>query len=100
MPIRQYWIAYDISNDRERTRTERCIARYGRRLQKSVFHCVLDTNRLDQLKGELEALGCRSGSIILAALAEPADISHIGTADTSILTEAWAFTYFPGAEDR
>ena len=46
MHTRQYWLVYDISNDKERTRVERCVSRYGQRLQKSVFHCVLDARRL------------------------------------------------------
>jgi len=93
MSARQYWIAYDLSNDRERTRVERCLSRYGRRLQKSVFHCVLDRERLERLQGELEALACRSGNIILAMLAEPAQILCIGEPQ-AVLTENWAFTFF------
>ena len=90
MSVRQYWIAYDISDDRERTRVERCLSRYGQRLQKSVFHCVLDDRRRSLLQGELEALACQSGTIILAALAEPAQINSIGKPGTT-LTENWAF---------
>jgi CRISPR-associated endonuclease Cas2 len=96
MTIRQYWIAYDLSSDRERTRVERIVMRYGQRLQKSVFHCVLDTARLEHLQGELEALGCRSGSIVLVALAQPLQAYSLGTPPLA-LTEDWAFTYFPEA---
>lgn len=98
MSVRQYWVAYDIGDDRERARVERCISRYGQRLQKSVFHCVLDAERLARLKGELEAIGCRSGAIALAALAEPAEISRMGKG-APMFAEDWAFTYFPGAGD-
>lgn len=91
MNIRQYWLAYDISDDRERARVERCVARYGQRLQKSLFHCVLDTKRLSLLQGELEALSCQSGSIILASLADPPQWASIGKASTP-LGEDWAFT--------
>ncbi|MEN9984596.1 MAG: hypothetical protein RI925_98 [Pseudomonadota bacterium] len=93
MHTRQYWLVYDISNDKERTRVERCVSRYGQRLQKSVFHCVLDARRLSLLQGELEALTCQSGTIILAALAEPPQWACIGKATPS-LGENWAFTYF------
>lgn len=93
MHIRQYWIVYDISDDRERKHVERCLSRYGQRLQKSVFHCVLDIRRLSLLQGELEALNCRSGTIVLAALAEPARMISIGEPGPA-LTENWAFTYF------
>lgn len=92
MHVRQYWIAYDISDDRERARVERCISRYGQRLQKSVFHCVLDVRRLSRLQGELEALACRSGTIILTALAEPPQVLSIGKSGLA-LAEKWAFTF-------
>lgn len=93
MSIHRYWIAYDISEDRERTRVERCLLRYGQRLQKSVFCCVLDGQRLDRLKGELEALGCRSGHIILAAtVADPSLSACIGHEQVR-MQEEWAFVY-------
>ncbi len=91
MTIRQYWVAYDISEDRERIKVERCVARYGQRLQKSLFHCVLDTRRLSLLQGELEALNCQSGSVILAALADPSQLTSIGKNSVN-LEEDWAFT--------
>lgn len=92
MTIRQYWIAYDISEDRERTRVEKCLLRYGSRLQKSVFCCVLDARRLERLQGELEAVGCQSGHIILAALADPSLNTSFGEERVS-LQEEWAFVY-------
>lgn len=92
MHVRQYWITYDISDDRERTRVERCISRYGQRLQKSVFHCVLDVRRLSLLQGELEALACQSGAIVLAALAEPPQVLSVGKSGPA-LAEDWAFTF-------
>lgn len=91
MSIRQYWLAYDISDNRERARVERCVARYGQRLQKSVFHCVLDTQRLYLLQGELEALACQSGFIVLAALADPPQWASIGKS-AAPLGEDWVFT--------
>ncbi|WP_240098376.1 CRISPR-associated endonuclease Cas2 [Thermomonas flagellata] len=98
MSIHQYWIAYDLSDDRERARVERCLLRYGQRLQKSVFHCVLDRQRLSRLEGELRALGCGSGAIAVAVLAEPARV--LGTAGPDvILAENWAFTCFPGMRE-
>ena len=84
MKIRQYWLVYDISDDKERTRVERCVSRYGQRLQKSVFHCVLDASRLRQLQGELEALACQSGAILLAALADPTQWASLGKAATAL----------------
>ena len=92
MTVRQYWIAYDISEDRERTRVERCLLRYGQRIQKSVFCCVLNTQRRMRLQGELEALACQSGSIIWVALADPSEAMRFGQAGAA-LHEDWAFVY-------
>lgn len=92
MNIRQYWVAYDVSDDRERARVERCIARYGQRLQKSVFVCVLDARRHAQLLGELESLRCRSGFVALAALADSHEVTTVGKTGT-FLQEDWAFGF-------
>lgn len=91
MSIQQYWVAYDISDDRQRTRVERCIARYGQRLQKSLFVCVLDLPRHSRLLGELEALGCRSGFVVVGALAEPNGVTMIGSSADMPTREDWVF---------
>jgi hypothetical protein len=60
------WVAYDIGDDRERRRVERCLARRGQRLQKSLFACVLDEARLRALQADLQALPLRTGQVVLA----------------------------------
>ncbi len=91
MSIRQYWVAYDLSNDRERARVERCVARYGRRLQRRVFVCVLDVPRYSRLLCELAALTCASGSVALAALSDPGEVVTIGQAG-GLPQEDWVFS--------
>lgn len=90
MSVRQYWVAYDLSDDKERGRVERCISRYGQRLQKSLFSCVLDDRRRMLLQGELTGFACRSGFIMMSALAEPPDSACIGVGQPN-LREDWVF---------
>ena len=70
MSAAAYWVAYDISNDRERTRVERTLSRYGSRLQKSVFRCVLDRARCERLLQELERLAIKSGQVVCVPVQE------------------------------
>ena len=35
--MKTYLVCYDIENNRERQRVAKCLQRYGRRVQKSVF---------------------------------------------------------------
>jgi CRISPR-associated protein Cas2 len=50
-----YVIAYDIPDNRRRNRIARLLAGFGLRIQKSVFECDLDTDRLQRLRHELSA---------------------------------------------
>ena len=52
----QYLAAYDISDDRRRTRVARLLLQYGQRLQKSVFEIEVDPDELPELRRELGAL--------------------------------------------
>lgn len=45
----RYVIAYDIEEDRVRTRIAAVLASYGTRVQKSVFECSLEPEALDRL---------------------------------------------------
>ena len=42
--------AYDISNDRRRTKLHKRLLDYGTPLQYSLFECLLDGERMDQMK--------------------------------------------------
>lgn len=45
----RYVIAYDIEEDRVRTRIAALLAGYGTRVQKSVFECHLEPDALEKL---------------------------------------------------
>ena len=50
-------VAYDIADDRRRTRVANILEDYGDRVQESVFEMILDaTWRYDALFGRLEAV--------------------------------------------
>jgi len=93
MTLGLYWLIYDIRCDRERRRVEKCAERYGQRLQKSVFACVLNGDRRSRLLAELEGLGCASGSVLLAELAKPPRLASVGSG--ACVQEDWAFVSHP-----
>jgi len=45
----RYVVAYDIEEDRVRTRIAAVLASYGTRVQKSVFECNLEADALERL---------------------------------------------------
>jgi CRISPR-associated protein Cas2 len=49
----RYVIAYDIEEDRIRTRVAALLASYGSRVQKSVFECDLEVETLERLTERL-----------------------------------------------
>ncbi|MDC0994068.1 CRISPR-associated endonuclease Cas2 [bacterium] len=56
-------IAYDFSDDKERSRVEKCLQGYGLRMQKSVFEARLSKGRLAQLQRDLRRLSFRTGFV-------------------------------------
>ncbi|GHU30419.1 hypothetical protein AGMMS50256_17320 [Betaproteobacteria bacterium] len=48
-----YVIAYDTPDNRRRKCIARLLAGFGKRIQKSVFECDLDAERLQRLRREL-----------------------------------------------
>jgi CRISPR-associated protein Cas2 len=61
----RYVVAYDIEEDRVRTRIAALLASYGSRVQKSVFECNLEAESLEQLTQRLtEELALASGGDI------------------------------------
>ena len=61
----RYVVAYDIEEDRVRTRIAAVLASYGSRVQKSVFECNLEAEALERLTQRLtEELALASGGDI------------------------------------
>ena len=48
-----YLIAYDISNNTDRTRAHRFLLGWGRKIQKSLFECDLNPNEISQVANRL-----------------------------------------------
>jgi CRISPR-associated protein Cas2 len=42
-------VSYDVANDRRRTRLAKELENFGRRVQYSVFECLLDGEQLERL---------------------------------------------------
>jgi CRISPR-associated protein Cas2 len=49
-------VAYDVSDNNQRSRVSERLGRYGVRIQKSVFQCVLTSEDLETLMAELTEL--------------------------------------------
>ena len=47
-------VAYDITDDRRRTRLHKLLSKYGDGVQYSLFECSISHSRFDQLLGEVE----------------------------------------------
>jgi CRISPR-associated protein Cas2 len=49
-------VSYDVADDRRRSRVAKCLEGHGRRVQFSVFDCLLDEKTLLDLRTRLSAL--------------------------------------------
>lgn len=49
-------VTYDIADDRRRVRVAKCMEAHGRRVQWSVFDCLLGEGELASLRRELATL--------------------------------------------
>lgn len=49
-------VAYDISNDRRRTRLFKTLKRYGMAVQESVFECHLTADQFIRMRREVESV--------------------------------------------
>lgn len=74
-----YVVAYDISDNKERTKVDNVLHNFGFRVQKSVYECRLTRAGKKQLFGQLEKLGIESGHIRCYAVASE-KITKIGDA--------------------
>jgi len=49
-------VAYDIPNDRRRTKLAEHLENFGRRVQLSVFECLLEAKQLERMKAGIVRL--------------------------------------------
>ena len=47
-------VAYDVVDDRKRTRLAKTLSDYGRRVQKSVFECEVDDRQYVKMRERIE----------------------------------------------
>jgi len=59
----RYVVAYDISCNKERSRTDKILKGFGFRRQKSVFECVLSETDKKKLLDKLSKLRIQTGFI-------------------------------------
>lgn len=75
----RYVFCYDLSDDRERTRAEKVALRFGLRVQKSVFWCVMENRvQLEALETALRRLDLRSGCVLLIPAPAWRDVKAFG----------------------
>lgn len=71
MSRRHYLLAYDISDDRRRTRVFETLKAHGEHVQFSVFFCELTKQELARLRGLLgETIDHRADQIIVLDLGD------------------------------
>ena len=51
-----YLVSYDIPDDRRRVRLAKALLDFGRRVQYSVFECLLDRTQLEEMAGRIEEI--------------------------------------------
>ncbi len=49
-------VAYDIVDDKIRNKAAKILSEYGRRVQKSVFECLIDDGKYLKMKERLDKL--------------------------------------------
>ncbi len=65
MKKKSYVISYDITDDRRRAKAADTLKNYGQRVQKSVFECCLNPEKLVELTGILSAIIDRKTDSVL-----------------------------------
>jgi CRISPR-associated protein Cas2 len=56
MARQRFIVCYDISNPKRLRRVEKTVKAFGVRIQYSVFECLLDSTRLQQLRKNLSEI--------------------------------------------
>lgn len=51
-----YIISYDIVVDKKRTQVSKVLLNYGKRVQKSVFECVITEKQFAEMRAKVEKL--------------------------------------------
>lgn len=73
MARNRYFVSYDITEDRRRTRVYKLMLAFGDRVQYSVFSCDLNARELVELRAAVEELVQHSEDQVLVVNLGPAD---------------------------
>ena len=69
--LRTFVVAYDVSDDDRRAAVARACSGYGRRVQYSVFECVLDDLKHDRLLASIQpGLDLATDRLLIYALCQ------------------------------
>jgi CRISPR-associated protein Cas2 len=63
-----YIVSYDIPDDRKRLRVSNTLLDFGTRVQYSVFECIMDCSRLDDMTAKLGRIISDEDSVRIYAL--------------------------------
>lgn len=87
MNRRRYLVSYDVADPKRLRRVARVAEEYGYRLQYSVFECLLDSLRYEQIKAEMkEAIVHTEDQVLFISL-------HSKDADGTLAIEAVGLPY-------
>lgn len=87
MKRKRYIVSYDIAHPKRLRQVSRIVQGFGYRLQFSVFECLLDPVRLEQLKAELvQTIHHAEDQVLFIALGTK-------SADSSLLIESLGIPY-------
>lgn len=82
---RRYLVAYDVCDDRRRSRIAKILQSYGSRLQYSLFQVDISAARLERLIAQLEKeISSKEDSVLICDMGVPESrasriIVHLGT---------------------
>ena len=83
----RYLVCYDVAHPQRLRRTARILEEYGYRLQLSVFECLLDRQRLAELRSKLQGvLHHEEDQVLFVSLGQAAQ-------DASLVIEAIGLPY-------
>lgn len=52
----QYWVRYDIADDRRRQRLSEALPDFGKRVEESAFHCHIEQALAEKMLRRVEAI--------------------------------------------
>ena len=58
-----YVVSYDISDDKKRNKVAKILFDFGKRVQYSVFECILEDDHLKKMVGRLERVVSQEDSV-------------------------------------